>query len=272
MLYDNAQLLHIYLDAFLVSSDPELLGVVYDIAAYLTEDAVAAPTGGFYSSEDADSFYRKGDTEKREGAFYVWRKRELESILGRPASSICSAFWGISSHGNVETENDAHDEFINQNVPKIVKTPKILASQFGMSEEDIVKVIKESRETLRKHRDVERVRPSLDDKIIVGWNGIAIGGLARTSNAIESFDPEKAKSYMAAAKKAAEFVKKEMYDASSNQLKRVWREGAGDTGAFADDYAFFIEGLIDLYEATFEEEYIKWAAELQGSYHLTLDQ
>lgn len=265
MLYDNAQLLHVYLDAFLATSDPEFLGVVYDLTEYLTTDALAAKDGGFYSSEDADSFYRKGDAEKREGAFYVWTSREVDTILGNPAAEICTAFWGISSHGNVSPENDVHDEFINQNVLSIVSTPKNLATQFGMSEQEVVRIIKESRNKLRAHRDTERVRPALDDKIVVGWNGIAIGALARTSAAISKFDPERAARYIVSAKKAGEFIKNSMYNPRQMTLKRVWRDGvAGDTGAFADDYAFLIEGLLDLYEATFEEEWLRWANDLQS--------
>ncbi|KAI9743833.1 MAG: hypothetical protein M1818_002567 [Claussenomyces sp. TS43310] len=265
MLYDNAQLLHVYLDAFLSSSDPEILGVVYDLATYLTEGPLKAPQGGFFSSEDADSLYRKGDAEKREGAFYVWTRRELDALLKQPAASICSAFWGVRSHGNVQPENDAHDEFINQNVLKVANTPKILAGQFGMSEAEVVKVIKQSREKLRNHREAERVRPGLDDKIVVAWNGIAIGALARTARVIEKFDPKKAEIYRASAADAATFIRNEMYDASTKTLKRVWREGAGETSGFADDYAFLIEGLIDLYETTSDEEYLKCADELQGT-------
>jgi uncharacterized protein YyaL (SSP411 family) len=268
MLYDNSQLLHVYLDAFLATSDPEFLGVVYDLAEYLTADALAAKDGGFYSSEDADSFYRKGDAEKREGAFYVWTSREVDTILGNPAAEICTAFWGISSHGNVLPENDVHDEFINQNVLSIVSTPKNLAGQFGMSEKDIVRIIKESRNKLRAHRDTERVRPTLDDKIVVGWNGIAIGALARVSAAISHFDPDRADRYITSAKKAGEFIKHSMYNDRQMTLKRVWRDGiAGETGAFADDYAFLIEGLLDLYEATFEEEWLRWANDLQSMYY-----
>jgi uncharacterized protein YyaL (SSP411 family) len=266
MLYDNAQLLHVYLDAFLASSDPELLGIVYDLAEYLTNDVLAAKHGGFYSSEDADSFYRKGDAEKREGAFYVWTSREVYTILGNPAAEICSAFWGIKPHGNVSPENDVHDEFINQNVLSIVSTPKSLSSQFGMSEEEIVRTIKESRRKLRAHRDAERVRPALDDKIVLGWNGIAIGALARTSAAIAAFDAESSVRYLESAKKAAKFAQNSMYNPSQRTLKRVWRDGAtGDTGAFADDYAFLIEGLIDLYEATLQEEWLRWANDLQST-------
>ncbi|KAH6718463.1 hypothetical protein BKA61DRAFT_475741 [Leptodontidium sp. MPI-SDFR-AT-0119] len=262
MLYDNAQLLHVYLDAFLLSRDAELLGVVYDISMYLTAD-LAHSAGGFYSSEDADSLYRKGDSEKREGAFYVWTKREFENVLGSQAEPILSAFFNVSGHGNVEPENDAHDEFLDQNVLAIVSTPSALASQFGMKEEEVVRIIKEGKAALRAHREKERVRPVLDDKIVVSWNGIAIGALARTGAVIKGFDPVKSEEYLGFAIKAATFIKENLYDESSKILYRIWREGRGDTEGFADDYAFLIEGLIDLYEATFDEKWLQWADELQ---------
>jgi len=264
MLYDNAQLLHIYLDAFLLSRDAELLGVVYDIASYLTT-TLAHPEGGFYSSEDADSFYRKGDAEKREGAFYVWTKREFENVLGPQSEPILSAFFNVSGHGNVEPENDSRDEFIDQNVLAIVSTPSILASTFGMKEAEIVKTIKDGKAALRTYREKERIRPALDDKIIVSWNGIAIGALARLSAVTKGFDPENSKEFLKSAIAAASFIKKNLYEENIKTLYRVYREGRGDTKGFADDYAYWIEGLIDLYEATFDESWLQWADDLQKS-------
>ncbi|TVY30147.1 Spermatogenesis-associated protein [Lachnellula hyalina] len=262
MLYDNAQLLHIYLDAFLLSRDPEMLGVVYDIASYLTS-TLEHPAGGFYSSEDADSFYKRGDSEKREGAYYVWTKREFENVLGSHTEPILSAFFNVSGHGNVKPENDPHDEFIDQNVLAVANSPNTLASTFGMKEEEIVRIIKDGKAALRAHREKERVKPGLDDKIIVSWNGIAIGALARTAAVIKGFDPVKSEEYLKSALKAATFIKENLYDESTKTLYRIWREGRGETKGFADDYAFLVDGLIDLYEATFNEEWLHWADDLQ---------
>jgi uncharacterized protein YyaL (SSP411 family) len=262
MLYDNAQLLDVYLDGFLLSRDAELLSVVYDISTYLTT-TLAHPEGGFYSSEDADSLYRKGDSEKREGAYYVWTKREFENVLGEKDEPILSAFFNVSGHGNVEPENDAHDEFLDQNVLAIVSAPSALAGQFGMKENEIVQIIKKGKTSLRAHREKERVRPGLDDKIVVAWNGIALGALARTGAVIKGFDPIKSAEYLSFATKAASFIKDKLWDDEKKVLYRIWREGRGETEGFADDYAFLIEGLIDLYEATFEEKWLKWADELQ---------
>jgi uncharacterized protein YyaL (SSP411 family) len=264
MLYDNVQLLHVYLDAFLSTGDPELLGVVYDITAYLTSPPIAAANGGFYSSEDADSFYRRGDTEKREGAYYVWTQREFDTILGSPASEIMSKFYGVEDDGNVSPEHDVHDEFIAQNVLRITSKPAAIAAQFGMSEREVVRIIKESKAKLLAHRKAERVPPNLDDKIVAGWNGIAIGALARTGSCLEGLDNDMSSKCVGAAEKAANFIRKEMYDPETKVLKRVWREVVGSTNAFADDYAFLVEGLIDLYEATWNDDWLKWADELQG--------
>lgn len=268
MLYDNAQLLHCYLDAFFSMDKPdaELLGVVYDLAKYLIQTRIAAPNGGFYSSEDADSYYRKGDDEKREGAYYVWTQREIEQLLDENSAEVMCEFFGVLPDGNVEPERDVHDEFINQNVLKISKTPAQLAHQFGVDEKEIVKIIKESKVKLRAHREKERVQPNLDDKIVCCWNGIAIGALARTGAALSKVDAEFSKVCFDAAIKAAEFIRREMYDEDRKALKRVWREGPGDTDGFADDYAFMIDGLIELYETTFDDRWLKWADELQGMF------
>jgi uncharacterized protein YyaL (SSP411 family) len=264
MLYDNAQLIHVYLDGFLLSRDPEMLGVVYDVVTYLMT-TLSHADGGFYSSEDSDSLYRKGDSEKREGAFYVWTKREFENILDKQAEPILSAFFNVSSRGNVDPEKDPLDEFIDQNVLAIVQTPTSLATQFGYSkEEEIVQILKDGKAALKAHREKERVRPNLDDKIVVNWNGIAIGALARTAAVIKEFDPEKSELYLGFALRAATFIKENLYDKETKTLYRIWRETRGDTVGFAEDYAFLIEGLIDLYEATFDEDWLHWADDLQS--------
>ncbi|MCJ1477305.1 hypothetical protein MMC13_005976 [Lambiella insularis] len=268
MLYDQAQLLDVYLDAFLMTQDPEMLGALYDIATYLTTPPMAAPHGGFYSAEDADSYPSHTDTEKREGAYYVWTLRELQTILGERNAEVCAKFYGVTADGNVAPENDPHDEFISQNVLKLASTPGALAKELGMAEAEVVKILKKGRRKLRECRERERPRPPLDDKIVVSWNGLAIGALARTSAALEKIDPRKAGECLAAAEKAVAFIKKELFDESSGKLWRIYREGRGDTSGFADDYAFLIRGLIELYEATFNEDYLHFADTLQ-KYQIT---
>ncbi|KAJ4369997.1 hypothetical protein N0V83_005761 [Neocucurbitaria cava] len=265
MLYDQTQLLPVYLDAYLMTKSPEHLAAVHDIATYLTSAPMQAENGGFYSSEDADSLYRPNDQEKREGAFYVWNLKELQGILGDRDAEIIARYYNVKDEGNVAPEHDAHDELINQNVLAIATTPAELAKQFALSEEEVKKTLSEGRQKLLEHRNKERPRPALDDKIVVSWNGLAIGALARTAAALSSQNPTRSRQYLAAAEKAAAFIQKELYNSSSRTLTRVYREGPGDAPGFADDYAYLISGLIDLYEATFNDQYLRWADELQQS-------
>ncbi|KAF2711108.1 hypothetical protein K504DRAFT_475936 [Pleomassaria siparia CBS 279.74] len=265
MLYDQAQLLPVYLDAYLLTRDADLLSAVHDIATYLITPPMQSPTGGFFSAEDADSLYRPTDKEKREGAFYVWTLKEFQTVLGDRDADILARYYNVKDEGNVSPEHDAHDELIDQNVLAIVSDPASLAKEFALSTEEVKKILVQSRATLLQYRNKERPRPALDDKIVVCWNGLAIGALARTSAALSYSDPEKSKLYHEAAKKAAVFIKKELYDSTSHTIKRVYREGPGDVPGFADDYAYLISGLIDLYEATFNDTYLQWADDLQKS-------
>lgn len=263
-LYDQGQLLDVYVDAFLVTGDAEMLGAVYDIATYLTTFPIAAPNGGFFSSEDADSRFRPEDSEKREGAFYVWTKKEFRSILGDRDAAILAKFYNVQEYGNVDREHDAHDELTNQNVLAIATTPEALAKQFGLDIKEVVNILKTAKQKLLEHRNKERPRPALDDKIVVAWNGLAIGALARASSIIHSIDAEKAQTFLNSAIKAVAFIKAELFDPKTSTLKRVYREGPGDAPGFADDYAFLIAGLIDLYEATFDDSHLEFADTLQS--------
>ncbi|KAF2119157.1 hypothetical protein BDV96DRAFT_569128 [Lophiotrema nucula] len=263
MLYDQAQLLPVYLDAHLLTKEPEFLSAVHDIATYLTTPPMQSENGGFYSAEDADSLYRPADQEKREGAFYVWTLKEFQTVLGDRDADILARYYNVKDEGNVSPEHDAHDELINQNVLAVSRTTAELAKEFALSEEELQRILTEGRAKLLDHRNKERPRPALDDKIVVSWNGLAIGALARTSSALSSSDPEKSDIYLHAAENAASFIKKELYDSTAHTLKRVYREGPGDVPGFADDYAYLICGLIDLYEATFNDTYLQWADDLQ---------
>ena len=263
MLYDQGQLLDAYLDAFLITRDPEMLGALYDIVSYLTSPPMAAPTGGFFCAEDADSYPSKNDIEKREGAYYVWSLKEFRDVLGERDSDICARFYDVSPDGNVASENDPHDEFISQNVLKIASTPSALAKKLGITETAITEILKEGRTKLRQYRELHRPRPALDDKIIVSWNGLAISALSRTSAALQSTDASRAFECLQAAIRAVAFIRTELWDREAKTLYRVFREGRGATTGLCEDYAFLIHGLIDLYEATFDDAYLEFADTLQ---------
>lgn len=220
--------------------------------------------GGFFSAEDADSFYRPNDKEKREGAFYVWTRKEFKTIMGERDAEVCAKYYNVRENGNVSPEHDAHDELINQNVLAISSTPEALAKEFGLSKDEVMKILDTGRAKLLEHRNKERPRPSLDDKIVVSWNGLAIGALARFSAFLEANgDATQAAHYRKAALAAVAFIKRELYDSNTGTMKRVYREGPGEAPAFADDYTFLISGLLDLYEATFDDTHLELADRLQ---------
>ncbi|KAL4915121.1 hypothetical protein BDW62DRAFT_132836 [Aspergillus aurantiobrunneus] len=264
MLYDQAQLLDVYADAFKITHNPELLGAVYDLITYLTSAPVQSTTGAFHSSEDADSLPTPNDTEKREGAFYVWTLKELTQVLGPRDAGVCARHWGVLPDGNIAPENDPHDEFMNQNVLSIKVTPSKLTKEFGLGEDEVVRIIKSGKQKLREYRDKTRVRPDLDDKIIVAWNGLAIGALAKCSALFEEVESSKAVQCREAAARAITFIKETLFDKSTGQLWRIYRDGSrGTTLGFAEDYAFLISGLLDMFEATFDDSYLQFAEQLQ---------
>jgi uncharacterized protein YyaL (SSP411 family) len=186
--------------------------------------------------------------------------------LGDRDAQLAARYWGISDAGNVPREHDAHDELLSQNVLAVRAEPEAVAREFGVPREEVVRALERARKTMRAWREKERPAPALDDKIVLAWNGLAIGALARTSAALEGLDAVKyagqIHAFREAAEKAAAFVKREMRDEKTGLLRRIWREGPADAPAFADDYAFLISGLIDLYEATWDDGYLEWADEV----------
>lgn len=181
-------------------------------------------------------------------------------------AEVAVRYYGVSENGNVNPEHDAHDELLNQNVLAVQFTTEELAREKGIPEQELSQNLKQIRQKLQEHRDKGRPRPALDDKIIVAWNGLAIGSLARVSAAIAASDVATSSGYLESAIKGAKFIKSELYDEATGTLKRVYREGPGDAPAFADDYAFLISGLLDLYEATFDDSWLAWADILQSKY------
>ena len=265
MLYDQAQLLDVYVDAFKLTHNAELLGAIYDLVTYLTSPPILSSVGGFHCSEDADSLPTPNDTEKREGAFYIWTLKELTHVLGHRDAGVCARHWGVLPDGNVSPSNDPHDEFMNQNVLSVKVTPSKLAKEFGLGEDEVVRIIKSGKQKLREYREQTRARPDLDDKIIVAWNGLAIGALAKCSTLFEQFENAKAVQCKEAAARAIDFIKNTLFDKPTGQLWRVYRDGSrGKTPGFADDYAYLISGLLNMYEATFDDGFLQFAEQLQS--------
>ena len=259
MLYDQAQLAVAYLDAFQITKDRRHESVARDILDYVARD-MASKDGAFFSAEDADSpvvaaIADPHHSEMAEGAFYVWTKKEVDDALGDTAE-IFDFHYGVQPHGNAPEGSDPHDEFRGKNILIERHTIADTAQHFKKSEEEIRKSLAKSREKLFAIRS-KRPRPHLDDKIIAGWNGLMISAYARAAQVLD--DPR----YLGIATRAAKFLSANLYDEKSKLLYRNYREGRSDIEGFADDYAFVIQGLLDLYEASFDVEWLKLATELQ---------
>lgn len=264
MLYDNAQLLPLYLDAFLLNGEDIFLDTTNDIAKYLTSPPMSSLEGGIYASEDADSAPSTAESNKREGAFYVWDHDELDALLEKDELEICARYWNIKPGGNVDSEHDIQGELMGLNTLSVQMSTKELAQSVNGTPAQVEDIIHRVRTKMLRYRDEHRPRPALDDKIVTAWNGLAIGGLARTSAALAAAGrTDDAKPYLRSAEKAASFIRAQLFSPGQDTLRRVFREGPGETHGFADDYAYLISGLIDLYEATFDESHLEWADALQ---------
>ncbi|KAK4630929.1 Spermatogenesis-associated protein 20 [Fulvia fulva] len=257
MLYDNAQLLPVYLEAYMLTKSLLFLETTHDIAKYLTSAPMASELGGICSAEDADSLPTAVDHHKREGAYYVWTMDEFKKILTEAEVQVCATYWGMKSDGNIDTQHDIQGELVGQNTLCVQYEPAELAKELNMSEDDVKRVLADGRQKLLAYREKNRPRPALDDKIVTSWNGLAVGGLARAGAALDV--PE----YIAAAEKAVHCIRTQLFDENARTLRRVYREGPGETQGFADDYAFLISGLLDLYESTFDSQWLEFADILQ---------
>jgi uncharacterized protein len=256
MLYDQAQLAVAYLDAFQITKDRQYESVARDILDYVARD-MTSKEGGFFSAEDADSplVASGGHAETAEGAFYIWTKKEIDDALGDSAE-VFDFHYGVQAHGNAPEGSDPHDEFRGKNILIERHTIAETAERFKKSGQEISDSLAKSRQKLFAIRS-KRPRPHLDDKIIAAWNGLMISAFARAAQALD--DPH----YLEVAMRAANFVRTKLYDPSGKLLYRSYREGRSNIEGFADDYAMVIQGLLDLYEASFDVEYLKFAIQLQ---------
>jgi uncharacterized protein YyaL (SSP411 family) len=254
MLYDQGQLAVAYLDAFQITQDRQFESVARDILDYVARD-MTSKGGGFFSAEDADSLFEHGKPEHGEGAFYVWTKKEIDAALG-DAAEIFDFHYGVQSHGNAPEGSDPQDEFRGKNILIERHTIAETAKQFKKSEDEIRKLLARSREKSSAIR-AKRPRPHLDDKIIAAWNGLMISAYARAAQVLD--EPR----YLEAATRAAKFLRANLYDEKSKLLFRNYRDGRSAVEGFADDYAFVVQGLLDLYEASFDVEWLKFARQLQ---------
>ena len=239
MLYDQAQLVSSYIEAFQITGDPVLAGTACRTLDYVLRD-MTSPEGGFYSAEDADSAPDPESREKREGAFYVWSWNEILSLLGEPRANCFAFRYGVAPDGNVS--NDPHGEFIGRNILFQAHTIEQTARQFNLPEQEMESELNECARILFEAR-VRRPRPHLDDKILTAWNGLMISAFSKAGAVLERDD------YVSAAENAASMILGKVRDAEGNLMRR-YRDGAAAIPGMLDDYAFFIQALLDLYEVT----------------------
>jgi uncharacterized protein len=291
MLHDQAQLAVCYLEAGRATGDPRHARVAQDVLDYVLRD-LANPEGGFFSAEDADSLLpaagqaggpgSDGGDPNAEGAFYVWTMEDIAVALANGASALpkdgdlfCAHF-DVQAGGNVPQERDPHGEFHGRNILRQCRPLAETARQFGLKEEEAGERLAVCLARLRAVRAL-RPRPQRDDKILSAWNGLMISALAQGYEVLEAGDgrdgllgrphvparPAVAL-YLAAAVRTAEFLRRELYDEPTGVLYRSYREGRSDIPGFAEDYAYLIQGLLDLYEAAFDVRWLQWAVRLQA--------
>ncbi|XP_065193282.1 spermatogenesis-associated protein 20-like [Sycon ciliatum] len=274
MLYDQAQLCVCYLAAYQITKEMFYANVARDILRYMARD-LSDSEGGFFSAEDAESYAQLGEAQKREGAFCVWRHEEIQQLLPQVVEGTCMAgrcitFWevfcyhySVEVQGNVPAAMDSHGDLKTQNVLKERCTVAETAAQFNLAVDVVQQLLVYCRQVLFDARRL-RPRPHRDDKIVTGWNGLAISAFAKAAQALGEEE------WMQRAVLAAHFIKSRMF--IGGRLKRnSYRRSSGARGldispteAFSPDYAYLIRGLIDLYEATFDDLWLEWAVDLQN--------
>jgi uncharacterized protein YyaL (SSP411 family) len=236
MLYDNAQLVSLYADAYAATGKKQYKTVVDETLAFVTNELMSSE-GGFYSALDADS-------EGEEGKFYVWTKKEVDDIVGDD-TAIVAEYFGIDDEAYWES---------GKNVLVKAKSVSALTLKFRISEEAVEKIIKAARKKLFDARS-KRVRPGLDDKILTSWNALMLKGFVDANKAT------KEKKYLEIARQNAEFITQNLLK-SDGKLFRNYKNGKVSIPGFLDDYSFTIQAFIALYEVTFEEKWIQLAKQL----------
>jgi uncharacterized protein YyaL (SSP411 family) len=261
MLYDQAQLVLAYLEAAQATGEDFYATVAEDTLQYVLRELTDAQ-GGFYSAEDADSVppeeAGKADARKTEGAFYLWTEAEINRLLGDDAAIALRRF-GIEAEGNAL--QDPQGELRGRNVLYVAQSIEDIAARSGRTAEDIVGALGRIREKLATAR-AARPRPHLDDKILTAWNGLMIAAFARAARALVG--RSSSAGYLRAAQNAAAFIRRELWNAAEQRLLRRFRDGEAAIDGFAEDYAFLIFGLVELFQADGDAEWLRWATALQA--------
>ena len=235
MLYDNALLSRIYLDAWLVTGKPLYRQVVEETLGYVMREMTDS-SGGFYSTQDADS-------EGVEGKFFVWTPEEVTRLLGEEDGGIFCAFYDITPEGNFEERSILH---VDQERPTF-------AARLGIGVDQLESILARGRQLLFAARE-ERIRPGRDEKMLTAWNGLMLRSFAEAARMLGRAD------YLAVATRNADFLLSHLR--RDGRLLRTHKEGESRLNAYLEDYAFLIDGLLALYQATFDARWFTEARQL----------
>ncbi len=260
MLYDQAQLVLAFLEAGQVSGDPFFLIVADDTLEYVRRDMTDSG-GGFYSAEDADSVPPEdiGDPQARksEGAFYLWRWSEVQELFGKDADIVRRRF-GLEPAGNAP--QDPQGEFRGKNLFYIARSIDDVARLVGLTAAQVEEVLARAGRMMFDARS-RRPRPHLDDKVLSGWNGLMLAAFARAARTLRV---ERAGALLETAQRAAHFLLTALWDESRHVLLRRYRQGHASIDGYSEDYAFVIYGLLELFQADGDLEWLAWAEQLQA--------
>ena len=259
MLYDQAQLVLAFLEAGQATGDAFYAAVAEDTLMYVRRQ-MTDPGGGFYSAEDADSLppdqASVPGAHKTEGAFYTWSDDEIGTLLWADAD-IARRRFGIEPAGNAP--QDPQGEFTGKNLLYTAQSIEDVALASGRTPDDVVAALGRIRETLFAHRE-GRPRPHLDDKVLTAWNGLMIAAFARGARVL--VNRPTAATYLDAATRAATFIRTTLW--VDGRLLRRYRAGDAAIDAYAEDYAYLVWGLLELFQAGGDPRWLEWAISLQA--------
>jgi uncharacterized protein len=257
MLYDQSQLALAYLHAFQITHNNAYAVTTRDTLDFVLRE-MRSPRGGFYSALDADSPLPRNSQQSGEGAYYVWSAAQVKELLGSASAPGFQYRYGVQPDGNVPAAQDIERKMRGMNVLYQQHSLAETASYCKTSEAAMGQQLDRNRKQLLLTR-TQRPHPPVDSKIITAWNGMIISALARSSRVLH--EPR----YLEAAQQDALMIKSHLYSSGTGRLKRRYRLGTAEVDGFLSDYANMIQGLLDLYEASFDLRWLNWALRLQGT-------
>jgi uncharacterized protein YyaL (SSP411 family) len=259
MLYDQSQLVLAYLEAAQATGDAFYATVAEDTLEYVRREMTDSD-GGFYSAEDADSVPPEQaddpQARKSEGAFYIWSDEEISAVLGDDAE-VARRRFGIEAGGNAP--HDPQGEFTGKNLLYTAQSIEEISIRSGRSIDEVVAALGRIRQRLMTARST-RPRPHLDDKILTAWNGLMIAAFARAARVL--IDRPLASEYLECAVRAASFIRTKLW--SDAGLLRRYRDGEAASPAYAEDYAYLIWGLLEVFQSSGDAAWLEWALTLQA--------